>query len=52
MNSLARLLADDGGATMAEYALVVSLVAVVCIVAVRTVGQNTSTLFQNFANSM
>ena len=52
MYAFARLLRDDGGATMAEYALVLSLVAIVCVVAVKSVGQNTSQLFQTLATSM
>lgn len=53
MNVFAELFADDGGATMIEYALVASLVAVVCIVAVLAVGQATSKiLFAQIANSI
>ena len=53
MKACIRLLTDENGATMAEYALVVSLVAVVCIVVVAAIGQATSSLmFQQIANSM
>lgn len=53
MNAFARLLADDGGVTMIEYSLIVSLIAVVCIVSVLAVGQATSRiLFQQIAQSL
>ncbi|HEY1655648.1 MAG TPA: Flp family type IVb pilin [Candidatus Tumulicola sp.] len=53
MERFVQLLRDDGGATMAEYALVVSLVAMVCIVAVAAVGQATSSvMFQKIADSL
>jgi len=53
MSAFTQLLADDEGATMVEYGLIVSLVAVVCIVAVALVGQNTSTvLFQRIADAI
>lgn len=53
MNALIQLLADDSGATMAEYAIVLSLIAVVCLVVIATIGQEVSTLmFQQLVNSM
>jgi len=53
MKTFTGLLLDDRGATMAEYALIASLVAVVCIVAVKAIGQDASVLFfQKLADSM
>jgi Flp pilus assembly pilin Flp len=53
MESFLALLADEEGANMAEYAIVVSLIAVVCVVVVKAVGQTTSSImFQRIADSM
>jgi Flp pilus assembly pilin Flp len=53
VDALIRLIADDNGATMAEYAIMVSLIAVVCIAAVLAVGKATSSvLFQQVAESL
>jgi len=53
MGVLSRLIADETGATMIEYGLVASLVAVVCIAAVKLVGLNTSqVLFSQIAQSI
>jgi pilus assembly protein Flp/PilA len=53
MKTVVRLLKDDDAATMAEYALMVSLIAVVCITAVALVGQNTNNmLFQRVVDAL
>ena len=53
MGVLTRLLADDDGATMIEYGLLVSLIAAVCLAAVKLVGQNTSAvLFSQISQSL
>jgi Flp pilus assembly pilin Flp len=53
MSAFVQLLRDDGGATMAEYAIVVSLVAVVCVVVISIIGQEVSSLFfQQLANQL
>lgn len=41
------MLKDEKGATMVEYALMVALIAVVCIGAVTAVGGSTNTTFGN-----
>ena len=41
------MLREEKGATMVEYALMVALIAVVCVVAVTGVGTATSTSFGN-----
>jgi pilus assembly protein Flp/PilA len=46
---LQTMLHRDRGATAVEYGLLVALIAVVIIVAVRTLGQNLSTTFNNVA---
>ena len=43
---------DEEGATMVEYALMLALIAIVCIAAVRIIGQNANTTFTNAGSSM
>jgi pilus assembly protein Flp/PilA len=54
--SLSTLLPDlrhkDDGATAVEYGLMVSLIAIVIIVAVALIGTNLSTLFTTVAGSV
>jgi pilus assembly protein Flp/PilA len=49
MKKLINFFKDDEGATMPEYALMVSLIAVACIVAVTAIGTNASAIF-NFVS--
>lgn len=46
------MLKDEKGATMVEYALMVALIAVVCITAVTAVGTNTSGTFNSIVASL
>jgi len=53
-NIQARLLsfrADEDGASLVEYALLVALIALVAVVAVRFFGQELSTSYSDIANS-
>lgn len=43
--SLRNVLADDEGATMVEYGIMVALIAAVCIAVVSTLGKNVSNAF-------
>ena len=43
---------DEDGATLVEYALLVALIAVVCIAAVTLIGTNVSTKLNSAANSL
>jgi len=45
MKKLINFFKDDEGATMPEYALMVSLIAVACIVAVTAIGGSASDIF-------
>lgn len=45
-------LRSDRGATAVEYGLMVALIAMVIIVAVKAVGTNLTTLFNNVATSV
>ncbi len=49
---LRAMLEDNDGATLIEYALLVSLIAVVCILSIKLVGTNTSNLLSSAAKSM
>lgn len=41
---------DERGVTMLEYGLIAALIAVVCITAVSTLGNNLDTVFTNVAS--
>ncbi len=43
---------DEEGASMAEYGLLLALIAVVCLTAVALVGTNISTMFSTVAASV
>jgi pilus assembly protein Flp/PilA len=43
---------DERGASLVEYALLVALIAVVCIAAVTLLGQNASSKLNTAANSI
>lgn len=43
---------DTQGATLVEYTLVMTLIAIVCIVAIKVFGANTSTLLSSAAGSV
>jgi Flp pilus assembly pilin Flp len=45
-------LRDDSGATMAEYALVATLIAIVCITTVTLIGTHASSFFHDAASSV
>ncbi|HZP15586.1 MAG TPA: Flp family type IVb pilin [Nocardioides sp.] len=47
-----RLGRDERGASLVEYALLVALIAVVCIVAVTLLGTNASAKFSSVASSL
>jgi pilus assembly protein Flp/PilA len=43
---------SERGASLVEYALLVALIAVVCIAAVTTLGKNASSKFSSVGNSI
>jgi len=47
-----RLRGDDEGAALVEYGMLVGLIAVICVVAVTTLGTEVSTAFSKIANSL
>jgi pilus assembly protein Flp/PilA len=48
----ARFGKDERGASLVEYALLVALIAVVCIVAVTLLGKNASAKFSSVGSSL
>ena len=51
LTSLKNFLANESGATAIEYALIASLIAVVIISAVQTVGTKVSTVFSQVGSA-
>jgi pilus assembly protein Flp/PilA len=47
-----RFLVSEDGPTAVEYAVMLALIIVVCLAAIRTVGNNSKTTFTNIANSI
>lgn len=47
-NAFSRLIRDDAGATMVEYAVMLAFIAAVCIVLVTTLGGKTGSEFSSF----
>ena len=47
-----RISRDDEGAALVEYGMLVGLIAVICVVAVTTLGTEVSTAFSNIANAL
>jgi pilus assembly protein Flp/PilA len=43
---------DEKGASLVEYALLVALIAVVCIVAIQFLGTNASNTFSNVGSNL
>lgn len=52
MNALKNLIADESGATMVEYGIMVALIAAVCIVLISTLGGKVSTAFSSVNNNI
>ncbi|MGN6082310.1 Flp family type IVb pilin [Trinickia sp.] len=47
-----RFMRDEDGATMVEYALMLALIAVVCIVAVAAIGTGANGMFTTISNDL
>ena len=47
-----RLSRDDEGAALVEYGMLVGLIAVICVVAVTTLGTEVSTAFSRIASTL
>ena len=46
-NVVRKFVADESGATMVEYAIMVALIAAIAIAVIRVVGGKTTNAFQN-----
>ena len=51
MNTIKKSIADDGGVTSIEYALIASLVAMAIVGAVTTIGTQVQGLYQKVADA-
>jgi pilus assembly protein Flp/PilA len=51
-NKVCRFLTSEDGPTAVEYAVMLALIIIVCLVAIKSVGTNASTSFTNTANSL
>ncbi len=51
-HAIRNVLADDEGATLVEYALIVSLIAVACIAVVGAVGGQLQSSFNNIGSAV
>jgi len=52
MEMIKRFLGDQEGATMAECALMLALIALVCMAAVTIIGTQANALFREIANNL
>jgi pilus assembly protein Flp/PilA len=52
INKLKRFLTSEDGPTAVEYAVMLALIIIVCLVAIQAVGTNASTTFTNIGNSL
>jgi pilus assembly protein Flp/PilA len=52
LKKLQQFLASEDGPTAVEYAVMLALIIVVCLIAIQTLGTNTSTTFTNIAHSL
>lgn len=50
--ALVNLVRDDSGATLVEYGLIVSLIAIACIAAITLLGGKISTLFNTIGSDL
>lgn len=52
MEMIKRFLNDEEGATMVEYALMLALIAAVCVAAVGLIGSKASALFGSIGSTL
>ena len=52
INKLKRFLSSEDGPTAVEYAVMLALIIIVCLISIQTLGTNTNTTFNNIAGSM
>jgi pilus assembly protein Flp/PilA len=49
---LRRFLTSEDGPTAVEYAVMLSLIVIVCLTAITSIGNKANTVFQNIASSL
>ena len=49
---LKRFLGSEDGPTAVEYAVMLALIVVVCLVAIRAIGTNANATFESIANEL
>lgn len=52
LNRIKNFLKEEDGATMVEYALMLALIAIVCIAVVTAVGENANIVFDKSADEL
>jgi pilus assembly protein Flp/PilA len=52
MNIFSRFMKDESGATAIEYGLIAALISVAIIAALKSVGSNLTSTFNNVANNL
>ncbi|MGA2617359.1 MAG: Flp family type IVb pilin [Thermoguttaceae bacterium] len=52
LTKLHRFIASEDGPTAVEYAVMLSLIVIVCLTAITSIGNNASTAFSRIANSI
>ncbi len=52
LNKINRFLASDDGPTAVEYAVMLALIIVVCLVSIQALGSATSKSFSNLSDSL
>ena len=52
INKLKRFLTSEDGPTAVEYAVMLALIIIVCLVAIQSIGTNASATFTNIGNSL
>jgi pilus assembly protein Flp/PilA len=52
VNKLKRFLTSEDGPTAVEYAVMLALIIIVCLISIQTLGTNAKTTFTNVAGSL
>jgi len=52
LNASAKLVRDEEGASLAEYGLLLALIAVLCVAAIATLGTKVSSMFSTAAGGI
>ena len=52
IKKLRQFLSSEDGPTAVEYAVMLALIIIVCLVAIQSLGTNASTTFTNIGNSL